>query len=638
MAVYATPKARRILYEMAACLPGFVTVGGISEHIQTALSQCLASYTDLSELTSDCSEPYMNNLYRAVNDSKKQNILKNYIAFVRSIGDKMSAPLTNTERLNWLRQCISWCQSERSNLNTEPMDTLIHLLNQQILSLQYLAQLTVVVYNQTGPLEEGYLFGKIENFGAQPVSNIQMELQIDGVSVRQYRLKFLDGKAMAPFDLPYSTALDKESFAYSIVVRFSTDSGSGAELQTVQCDGQLQLETPERVRRYPQYQADVPTDATNYVERSSLEAILTSLYGDDQAFRDFPNLAIYGMRRTGKSSMLRYMERMLDTRAEEELVYYAECSGESANGTLYERVHLVMVVQTLRDFNFRYPDLASSEEWLDFCDVWNKLPRELSSWDWLDQFFSDLDAKFLHGKGLVIFVDEVEKICSLNLSTAASQAPGKVLEQDLLDLDLDTPTSAGPAEDTDFWNTLSRITQRSNSPVRFVLCGSDLFANKVLEGDNLTQFFQRIKKLSIGRMTRTELDQTLRSLEKAKNSTLKFEPDTLEYMWRIVGGLPWHAKIIINSIIEKRLIMQESRIRNVFYPSDILERMDAVLSGEKESSDNNFGLVGLSPDEEVLLSTVTEHLTHASSIISEQDLKQIFHAAVPVENWVKHSA
>ena len=215
---------------------------------------------------------------------------------------------------------MSGCQSERRNLNTEPMDTLIHRLNQQILSLQYLAQLTVVVYNQTGPLEEGYLFGKIENFGAQPVSNIQMELQIDGVSVRQYRLKFLDGKAMAPFDLPSSPALDKESLAYSIVGRCSPASGSGAELQTVQCDGQLQLETPERVRRYPQYQADVPADATNYVERSSLEAILTSLYGDDQAFRDFPNLAIYGMRRTGKSSMLRYMERMLDTRAEEELV------------------------------------------------------------------------------------------------------------------------------------------------------------------------------------------------------------------------------------------------------------------------------------------------------------------------------
>lgn len=640
MAVYATPKARRILYEMAACLPGFVTVGGISEHIQTALSQCLASYTDLSELTSDCSEPYMDNLYRAVSDSKKQNILKNYIAFVRSIGDKMSAPMTNTERLNWLRQCISWCQSERSNLNTEPMDTLIHLLNQQILSLQYLAQLTVVVYNQTGPLEEGYLFGKIENFGAQPVSNIQMELQIDGVSVRQYRLKFLDGKAMAPFDLPYSTALDKESFAYSIVVRFFTDNGSGAELQTVQYDGHLQLIEPEYTDFYPQYQADVPADATNYVERSSLEAILNSLYGNKHAFRDFPNLAIYGMRRTGKSSMLRYMERMLASRAEEDLVYYAECSAESANGTLYERVHLVMVVQTLRDFNKRYPDLCSMEGWAAFCEFWKNLPpeNELYSWDWLDQFFSDLDAKFLHGKGLVIFVDEVEKICSLNLSTASSRAPGKALEEDILDLDLDTPTNAGPAEDTDFWNTLSRITQRSDSPVRFVLCGSDLFANKVLEGDNLTQFFQRIKKLSIGRMTRTELDQTIRSLEKAKNSTLKFEPDTLEYMWRIVGGLPWHAKIIINSIIEKRLIMEEDCTRHVLYPSDILERMDAVLSGEKESSDNNFGLVGLSPDEEVLLSAVTEHLTHASSIISEQDLKQIFHAAVPEENWEKRFA
>src|SRR5699024_9263520 len=45
--VQATPKARRILYDMAACLPGLPRNSALSGRIRTALQQSLVSYETL---------------------------------------------------------------------------------------------------------------------------------------------------------------------------------------------------------------------------------------------------------------------------------------------------------------------------------------------------------------------------------------------------------------------------------------------------------------------------------------------------------------------------------------------------------------------------------------------------------------
>ena len=156
--------------------------------------------------------------------------------------------------------------------------------------------------------------------------------------------------------------------------------------------------------------------------------------------------------------------------------------------------------------------------------------------------------------------------------------------------------------------------------------------NKIIEGDNLTQFFQRIKKLSIGRMDRLELEYTMRAIEQ-EDCDLKLHPDAIEYLWSLTGGLPWHSKLIANTIIENRLIHEEGAARATIYPSDITWGTDRILTNPISSSDNNYGLAALSADEQVILDILTAGLRTARTWIADPVLRQQFHGAVGDESW-----
>src|SRR5699024_387361 len=161
--VQATPKARRILYDMAVCLPGIPPNNALSGRIRTALKQSLISYENLADLISDCSQSYILTLCNAITDDKVRSGLIQHVNDVRNIGGKMSSPMTIKERLDWLKQCVTDCQDRRNPFNAEPNQKLCLLLNQQIVQLQGMAQVVLEVYNNTGTIEEGHLFGKIEN-------------------------------------------------------------------------------------------------------------------------------------------------------------------------------------------------------------------------------------------------------------------------------------------------------------------------------------------------------------------------------------------------------------------------------------------------------------------------------------------
>ena len=630
---YATPKARKILYDMVACLPGIAVSGSIAGRIKTDLQECLDSYDDLSELISDCNQPYMLKLCQAINDTAVQKSLHTHILSVRSIGNMMSASMTNTERLNWLRDCITKSRAEINNFNSKPKQSLIKLLNQQVLLLQGMARVALKVYNETGTQGEGHLFGKIENLGAQSVSNVHLELSLDGVVVNRYLLALLEGGCMVPFDLTYEVDEDCEVLNYSLAGKFSTEDGK--EEQIVPVEGELRLEDPEELDCvYDIYKVDTPATKGNYTERMNVQKILNAYYGPQKSFEEFPNLAIYGMKRTGKTSVLRRLERMFGERPEGTL-YYVETSGEGVTGSIVERVHDILVKQVLVKLDARFRE---DPAWEGFSKRWKAVPEETvpQKWDWLDAFYTALNRQWFHGAGFVVLVDEVENLYweYEEPSEGAAEAPeaGRQADDVTLYLTDSDQSQSGGTDTSGLWDTMSRITQREDASLRFILCGSDFFINKIIEGDNLTQFFQRIKKLSVGRMERTELEQTMRSIER-EGVDLCFHPDAMEYLWAITGGLPWHSKVIGNTIIENRLIKEEGAVRGTIYPSDITWGTDRILTSPVISSDNNYGLAALTADEQIILNILTEELKTITAKVSDTQLRERFHAVVGDESW-----
>lgn len=639
----ATAKARKILYEMAPCLPGITVNGNIARRIRTDLHDCLVSYEDLSELISDCNQPDMLTLCQAITDKQVQKSLRQHVLFVREIGDKMSTPMTNTERLNWLRSSIAQCDATRDNFNNEFKQSLSKLLNQQVLMLQGTALVNLKIYNETSPQEEGHLFGGIENLGAQSVTNVCLDLRLDGVVYQSYQLNLLEGGSMVPFDLAYEVDEDQEELHYALSGKFTAESGEEEQIMPV--EGVLRLEDlSEADFHYGIYQVDVPCTERNYTERKDIQQILNMYFGPQNSFARFPNLAIYGMKRTGKSSVLRRLEYMFRTRAEG-APYYVETSGEGARGSILERVHFILVSQVLNKLGYRFQTEPCWEtmrqKWEAFCQKWETCPVATvpQKWDWLNEFYTALGHEWFHETGLVVLVDEVENLYwdygesdgDAGMGAGdGTEEPGVALY--ITDSDADSPDST---DTSGLWDTISNIMQAENSPIRFVLCGSDFFTNKmVLEGDNLTQLFQRIVKLSVGRMANKELNQSMRATEGEHND-LCYHERSLEYLWSMTGGLPWHSKKIVNTIIEKRLVYMEGAVREIIYPSDIVWGVDRILNDPIASSDGNYGMVALTADERVLLDILTEELRTASTWIGDDTLRTYFHARVGEESWEK---
>lgn len=641
VSVCATPQAREILYALAPCLPG---VSSYPSSIKTDLKLCLVSYEDLSELIQDCTKPELLSLCQAINDSQVRNSFQNYIMYVREIGGKISTSMTTIERLDWIRDCIKKCQEEMNNFDSEPRQKLIVLLNQQVTLLQGMTQVVLTIFNDTGTRETGHLFGKIENLGAHPIFNIRLTLSVEGVISQKYTLPQLEGNSMIPVELAYEVDEDLEELPYSIQTNYSLRSGGEEQLSLV--EGTLRLEDPDDLDfNYTLYKVDAPASGSEYVDRANIRKVLNALYGPQQEFKDFPNLAVYGMKRTGKSSVLRRLEDMLSERGEDP-VLCAETSGEGVTGSPVDRVHSILVRQVIRSLALQ---MAGRPGWEQFQERWSPVPSDAAGedWGWLDDFFTALNRNFLSHRGLVVLVDEAENLywnqevpaddagvydrqitlSAVDEAEAAQDDPAAYLSKSR------SESESGGAGSSALWNMLSRITQRGDSMVRFVLCGSDFFTNKVLQGDNLTQFFQRIKRLSIGRMDRAELEEAMRALEEANGCDLRFHPDTLGYLWDITNGLPWHSKLIVNSIIERRLIHDENSTRGVIYPSDITWGAEQILDSPIASSDNNFGVVALTEDEQIILRVLTRDLKTSAMKISDSALRLSFREEVGDESW-----
>lgn len=628
---HVTPDAREILYSMSTCIQGASIRGAQADWIKTGLQECLASYDDLSALISDCSQERMLKLCQAITDEAVQKKLNQHIHFVRKIGKMLATPMTNMERLEALKEWIAKCQSTMTSVDIRAKQALMMLLNKQVRALQGMANVVVTVYNDESTQGTGKIFGKVENLGQQDVSSIRVELSLNGVVSQRYTLAFLSRNSMVPFDFTFDTEEDRESLTYSLSTCFVT--GEGKEEQAPPVEGTLELKDPEELDcKYAVYTVDVPVSGENYTERKNLEKVLNTIYSPQSSFVGLPNLAIYGMRRMGKSSVMRWLERKL-TKDYGDTLCYVETSGEGAKGDLTERIHSILIKQVLTKLRRKF---LPEPGWEKFSDHWEYLPTDPGSFkmEWIDDFYFSLHEKWFTEQGLVVLVDEADGLLTDDDRNAApgnedfSLTISELEDESTEDTDSLESDSGGGS----LWDVLSRITQRENSGVRFVFCGSDFFTNKIVEGDNLTQFFQRIKKLSVGRMDRIELEETIRSIE-GEGCSINIHPDAIEYLWSLAGGLPWHSKLIVNSIIENRLIHEENSVRGTIYPSDIIWGGIRILDDIVASSDNNFGLVALSADEQQILQILTAELKLPSSRMSDSALRQRFHEAVGDESW-----
>lgn len=611
MASSATPQARSVLYDMAICRPSDFRNNGISQKIRTYFLMCMTSYDDLSQLVSDCNQDNPLELCKAINDPEVRKSFQAHIALIRQIGAMMQKSMTNQERLGELEAFIHECQQKQTTIDSSMKQSLIRLLNKPVAELRNRANVILEVYNDTGSIEEGYIYGKIQNLGKDEVNNIQLELHINEVFIQSYSLKKLEGNSFIPFELNY-TCDEEDELRYTLIAKYNITDGNIE--QTCIYNGTLRLlDTELSSIRAASYFVDRPVTGSNYIERPNLHEILKTYYREDLSFDNLPNLAIYGMKRTGKSSVLRWLKNFLRSERNEE-VYVVNSSGEGVKGDLLERTHNILIRQILEG-GISGEGLSSifneSKGWEDFYNKWKDYPLKDTGFQWIEDFYTELSKNYLNGTGLFVCVDEVENLyyADTDPQSLPLRSPSDSLSE----------SESESSNQTSIWEVLSRMSQCENATIRFILCGSDFFTNKALEGDNLSQFFQRIKKLSVGRMNFNEIEKAMCQIQEI--SDIRITNDALQYLWQICGGLPWHSKIVGNDIIDKRLIPNK---RAKIYPSDIIWGVQELLNSDLHTTDSIFGLVALNDDERTVVSVLAEESITYSSQISENILYERF--------------
>lgn len=608
VAVYATDESRSILYSIAAFSDVVPDVLGAETAISVYLRQCLESYQNLSQLTSDCSKEELLKLCDLIAqvDRDTSIYLKKYILLAREIGQKMREPMPNTEREEWLHRCITSCRSIENPVEKGAKETLANMLNQEIRAFRNKAQLDLRVYNSESPLGNGCIFGKVDNIGGESVTKLVLSLYINDMFSEQYSLPALASTEIVPFALPCGDE-DTQKLAYKLTLKYVTKDGTEEWAQPV--EGTMSFIEMER-NRFKRYDASNPADRDNYIERPSITTTLESNYLVDGGFRRFPNSAIYGMKRSGKSSVLRRLGRLLEEHYEDSVCHLI-VSCEGITGDFYERAHSVFVRYVIDELNFKY-DMESMDGWQEFCSKWEELPEEISKFRWLDSFYTALCRQWLPGKGLVLMVDEIERLY-FELDEEDSYLSGE--ENTLQPGGVDSSNAQAM-----LWDTINKMTQRDGSPVRLVLCGSDFFTSKIIaEGDNLTQFFQKGVKLNVDRMEYGEIKEALRA-----NTSVTIPDDSIEYLWNIASGLPWHSKIFCNSVIENQLIRETAGRRTTIYPADIQDAIDRILSTTKDvASPANFGLLSLNANEEMIVRAAAQALDSRLAKVSKDELMDL---------------
>lgn len=627
--IIVTDQAREVLYQTAGCISKGIDKKPLSAAIKTDVQLCIESYSALSELVEACLRPALIDLCSLINDYEVRKSFVAHIEQVRQIGTLLSNPMMPAEKLSALEKHIRICRNSQSIIDSPLKYHLIALINKEISSFRELANVTIEIYNSQGTIEEGYIFGRIQNTGNQMVKNVQMEVYINGVYDKTYKLAYLEGKTMVPFALQYEQTNDEDKLQYSLKAIYETEDNNKEE--TGETAGTLELIDPDDVSYNfnASYQTTRPAGKEDYIERSKIQSEIGRFYSPGTEFNSFPTMAIYGMRRTGKSSVLKKLERTLIENFGEE-VLLVETSGEGATtGTFTHTVHSMLVRQVLKNkgdgFTSLCEYLSDNDDWKFFVEKWENEPAASSDFQWIEDFYSELCEKFLKSKKLVVLIDEVDKMngsseFSSDLEYLEANAPN-----DGVYSEHEENGVGDQAAQTNLWGIFSRITQRHTDPIRFVLCGSDYFTNSMVEGDNLTQFFQKIERLRVGRMSRNELELALNTILE-KDTDIVFHPDTIPYLWTICDGLPWHAKLIVNHAISKKLIYET---RNIIYPSDVMFSAGEILSSGLISTENNFGVVALRAEERVFVSILAKKVLTMNTFVSEDEIYQDFCKAMP---------
>lgn len=403
---------------------------------------------------------------------------------------------------------------------------------------------------------KGVLSGLVTNYGARPAEEIVLTLRCNGEqSRREYKLSLIRKDAAAAFELPYTVPEQEKELSWEIEVsyHYGEIAYDGVLSGTLRLSGSAR-ELSSRYAGVPFYNTDtissfqiVDGEPTNpgFIGRETEKNMLKGLFSEP-AFSGYGNAILYGIRRAGKTSLLNYAQEYIEANHPEILLVSADCRKLAVGEPVIWKAFVKSCLEKAK----MLPRVGGSEELRALEEDWSvPAPTQLQpnpdvSIDELGYFFDRLSA--ITGMGCYLFLDEMDNLFQI---LESNHSLDKLI------------------------TTLQSLSNDHKKSFHFVLCGSTWFLRQLSEGPNTRQLLHHVTQIEVGRLTKPETEELLRTAEK-RELPLKITKEAADAVWNFTGGLAWFIKLAGNKAVERAT----SGNRTILYPYDILEVLGKLVN------------------------------------------------------------
>lgn len=434
------------------------------------------------------------------------------------------------------------------------------LINDEINELDQRPVLQFKVLNSGTQRCYGSLFGEVRNVGKIAAENIIIQVTYNASSSSQYVLKKLSPEGRAVFEVDYSFSSQVESVEYVVNVSFSYSekTHSSTVCKGVLCFEDIQ-EPTYPIGRLTQhadgimFKTDVETGeiySPEFVGRKNETAMLRNLL-EGEEFEDYKSALMYGVRRTGKTSLLNYLEAYIKATSDNIICVKTDCQAIPA----YDDIQYVFIDRVIDTVERKMPELKAEDAWTELKNTWggdffcaDQHPEKLGL------FYSDVKT-LIGNKGIFLIIDEIDRLFERVEQTQKKN-----------NRNLDS-----------LFGAISEIlnSYEYRKAVHLVICGSNWLIRYNLKGDRKNQLFQRFGKqvIEVGKLPENDAKEAL-YLPYSPYPELTITEEAAEWIWNYAGGLVWHTKLLGEEAIERA--RRDNRC--VVYPSDVRQCLPKVIT------------------------------------------------------------
>lgn len=533
----------------------------------TALFELLSSFDTLTKLIASYVENRAD--FQFMRSLIKDSLLSNCVGQIYSVLDRLKSceASVGQAETELFREELSesYRQLEKIEMNRwmDLKNRIQKLINDEINELDQRPVLQIEILNEGTQRNFGYLYGQVCNVGQETAEQVVLQANYNNNShSRQYVLWSLPPGAKAVFEIDYGSAPGTERLEYYLNVAFSY---RGKLFTSLACKGSLWFGKIHE----PQYPTGIlcrdPNGICFYIDEETKEVYSPEFIGrkketaelrtlvEGEDFASCRSALIYGIRRTGKTSLLNYLDTYITANCPNIIGIKVDCQDMPA----VDCIQFVFVDYVIDRLERQLPKVKSGEYWEQLKSTWyspafcaDQHPEKLSL------FYADLK-EFLSGKGLYLIIDEIDRLFE------------RVEErQTVNNRNLDSLFGAMSA---------MLNSAECRSVVHFVICGSNWLIRYNLKGDKMNQLFQRFGKqvIEVGKLPREDAREVLLSPYR-ENTELKISEEAVDWIWNYIGGLVWHTKLLGEEAIRRA----KNDFRSIVYPSDVQQCLPRVLDDQ----------------------------------------------------------